>query len=133
MTEYKADLVVSGYSFDPLIITTGTGIEPSYSYNRGEPILSRNDAFRSHSIWVLSSHIEPEAALEDHLVHLLDKISPEFLSIIKRIDSSCFFNCSVYSDSEFGVDVHIDNVLARRIAENEMDLRISFCAVSYNR
>jgi len=72
---FQANIVVHSVTLLGDEITGALRIEPTKVLNLGEPH-SLGDKTREFTSWILSSPLDPEAPIDEHLTWLLDTIAP---------------------------------------------------------
>src|SRR5262249_47598948 len=97
---------IVGERLDPKALTTLTGVEPDLAYRRGDLRIARPAGglygpWRT-GMWLLGAeaHVaEAGTKLEEHLVHLLDRLRPhaaELAELIRRERLAADFSCGYF-------------------------------------
>jgi hypothetical protein len=82
-SEVRGSLILVGYTCSHDDITAAFGVEPSVTWNAGDRN-SRGRIFKQNG-WRFRSSLPLTATQEEHAVHLLDQLKPDFEKL-KTID-----------------------------------------------
>jgi len=124
-------LFIRGEYLNPIEVTTLLGIQPSYSYQRGDRYGKDHDKVRKLGLWSISSESFVESSeLQVHLEWLLTQLEPlkdRLISITSKADIYAQISC-VFSLFNVEWDEQIRPQILKRVAE----LNILFGISIYN-
>lgn len=74
----RASFIIQGVGLDLESITQNIGITPSHIHKKGDLIFTFKDIRYDHDMWKLTSSLEKEAPLNDHLTWLAHLLTPHY-------------------------------------------------------
>jgi uncharacterized protein DUF4279 len=128
-TTLRSSLVLVGSEMDPDEVTRRTGLQPSRTWRRGEPI-QQTLLQREHSGWVLEIPEEVSLDLGEQVKRLLDRFWPQAAAIAgarRECGIEIEIACEVYVRGQTP-SIHFDQLTLARIVElgAEIDVDIHF-------
>jgi len=111
------------------------GIEPSRSFEKGEPLSKRNpqkSKLRERSIWVLESDLEDEDYLGEHIDDLVSIIESKITNFEELVsDCEIRISCGFFAkDPDDKSAIFLDSSLLKRLTKIPLDIEIFLYAPS---
>ena len=122
-TEVRGSLILVGYTCSHDDISAAFGVEPSETWNVGDRTSSGRRVLKQNG-WRFWSSLPLTATMEEHAIHLLDLIKPDF-SKLKAINSEeAALSFAVESWNGDRPALGLEHELMAKLVEMKLDLDI---------
>jgi len=114
--------------FDPDTITAQLGINPSESWRKGD-LHPRRQYERKQSHWSLYSRLDESAALEEHIIDVLEQLDakPDIVQELCTLYQGCMQLVGFFHDNYPGLRLEQEHI--KRIAESGLMIDVDFYAL----
>jgi len=137
--ECRAELVIFGHTISNAEVTKLLNIQPTDERSKGSVVRYRPEngqpspMLQTENMWCLASDLPLEASIEQHLEHLLDKLS-HCTTELAQLGQTCSIEFSVWGHRNYcHLGVAVDKAIMQRIAALHAELDISFYAFTPQR
>ena len=122
-TEVRASLILVNYSCSHDDVTAAFGVEPSRTWNVGDPLPSGRRPHKSKG-WRLWSNLPLTATMKEHAIHLLGQLKPDSAKLTALDPEVAQLSFAVESWNGARPPLGLEHELMARLVEMKLDLDI---------
>lgn len=122
-TEIRASLILMNYGCSHADVTAAFGVEPSMTWNVGDLMPSGRRNYKTKG-WRFWSSLPLSATMEQHAVHLLGELKPDFAKLQMLGWPKAVMSFAVESYNGDRPALGLDHPLMEKLAAMKVDLDI---------